>query len=90
MDTISASDAKIRFRALLNRVQTGPVIISKHGRPVAVMMSATEFDERLHSRQIGEPVELRPPLGELSGKEPLGLPQTEAGAHVVEQISRQD
>jgi len=44
MDTISASDAKNQFSALLDKVQTEPVIISKHGRPVAVMMSASEFD----------------------------------------------
>jgi len=48
METISASDAKNRFRALLNKVQTEPVIISKHGRPVAVVMSAMDFDTRLH------------------------------------------
>ena len=44
MDTISASDAKNQFSALLDKVQTEPVIISKHGRPVAVVMSASEFD----------------------------------------------
>ena len=48
METITASDAKNRFRALLDKVQTEPVIISKHGRPVAVVMSAMEFDTRLH------------------------------------------
>jgi len=51
MDTITASDAKIRFSALLDTVQTGPVIISKHGKAVAVMMSAAEFDKRLSCKR---------------------------------------
>jgi prevent-host-death family protein len=49
IDTISASDAKVQFSALLDKVQTEPVIISKHGRP-AVMMLAAEFDTRLSFR----------------------------------------
>jgi prevent-host-death family protein len=50
MDTISASDAKNRFRALLDKVALEPVIISRHGRPLAVMMSAVEFDARLSAK----------------------------------------
>ncbi len=50
MDTISVSDAKNQVRALLDKVQLEPVIISKHGRPIAVVMSAVEFDTRLSSR----------------------------------------
>jgi len=51
MDTISASDAKTEFSALLDKVQTEPVIVSKHGRPVAVVMSVAEFDKRLRFRR---------------------------------------
>jgi prevent-host-death family protein len=47
MDTISASDAKSGFSALLDRVQTAPVIISRNGSAVAVVMSSGEFDGRL-------------------------------------------
>lgn len=47
MDTMSASDAKNRFKELLAKVQAEPVVISKHGRPVAVVMSPAEFDTRL-------------------------------------------
>lgn len=50
MDTISASDAKNRFRALLDKVQLEPVIISRNGRPVATVMSTVEFDTRLSFR----------------------------------------
>lgn len=47
MDMISASDANHRFSALLDKVQLEPVFISRHGRPIAVVMSAVEFDTRL-------------------------------------------
>ena len=68
MDTISASDAKNRFSTLLGKVQTEPVIISKHGKPVAIVMSAVEFDKRLSFRRAApdesnQSVGLRPPLG---------------------------
>jgi len=53
MDTMSASDAKSRFSALLDKVQVEPVIISRHGRPVAVVMSPMEFDTRLSFKAEG-------------------------------------
>jgi prevent-host-death family protein len=60
MDTISASDAKNQFSALLDKVQTQPVIISKHGRPVAVVMSASDFDAHVsfkpeHTERVEAP-----------------------------------
>ena len=45
MDTIAAADAKTNFGALLDRAQRGPVMISKNGRAVAVVMSAEAFEE---------------------------------------------
>ncbi len=42
MDMISASNAKNGFSALLDKVQTEPVIISRNGKAVAVLMSAGE------------------------------------------------
>jgi prevent-host-death family protein len=50
MDTISAADAKNGFSALLDKVQAGPVIISRRGAPIAVVMSIAEFDAHLRSR----------------------------------------
>ena len=50
MDTISASDAKNQFSALLEKIQTEPVTISKHGKPVAVVMSAREFHAQVSSK----------------------------------------
>jgi prevent-host-death family protein len=45
MDTIPAADAKTNFGALLDKAQREPVTISKNGRAVAVVMSATAFEE---------------------------------------------
>jgi prevent-host-death family protein len=45
MDTIPAADAKTNFGALLDKAQREPVTISKNGRTVAVLMSATAFED---------------------------------------------
>lgn len=46
METIAAADAKTNFGALLDKVQRGPVMISKNGRAVAVMVSAADYEEQ--------------------------------------------
>lgn len=46
METIAAADAKTNFGALLDKVQRGPVVISKNGRAVAVMVSAADYEEQ--------------------------------------------
>lgn len=45
MRSIAALEAKNRFGALLDAAQREPVTIEKHGRPVAVLVSATDYDE---------------------------------------------
>ena len=40
----SAKEAKNRFGELLDRAQRGPVTIEKKGRPVAVVLSAHEYE----------------------------------------------
>jgi prevent-host-death family protein len=45
METIAAADAKTNFGALLDKAQRGPVMISKNGRAVAVVMSAEDYRE---------------------------------------------
>lgn len=44
MKTIAALEAKNRFGELLDTAQREPVTIEKHGRPVAVVVSAEEYD----------------------------------------------
>ena len=43
MDILSASDAKREFGEVLIKAQRGPVRINKNGKPVAVVVSATEY-----------------------------------------------
>ncbi|GAB1718564.1 MAG: Prevent-host-death protein [Nitrosospira sp.] len=45
MNTIPAADAKTNFGALLDKAQREPVMISKNGRAVAVLMSVTAFED---------------------------------------------
>jgi len=42
---MAALDAKNRFGALLDAAQREPVTIEKHGRPVAVVLSAEDYGE---------------------------------------------
>ena len=45
MRSMAALEAKNRFGELLDAAQREPVTIEKHGRPVAVMVSAEEYGE---------------------------------------------
>ncbi len=45
MRTMAARDAKNRFGELLDTAQREPVTIEKHGRPVAVLLSAQDYDD---------------------------------------------
>ena len=43
MQTISATDAKQKFAALLDTAQRDPVRIQRHERDIAVLISAEEY-----------------------------------------------
>ena len=45
MKSITASEAKTHFGALLDSAQREPVTVSKQGRPVAVLMSIQDYEE---------------------------------------------
>ncbi len=45
MEVLSASDAKREFGELLIKAQHAPVGINKNGKPVAVLVSAAEYEE---------------------------------------------
>jgi prevent-host-death family protein len=53
MKTVSASDAKQRFAALLDAAQREPVLIRRQNRDVAVIMSAEEY-QRIRRVNIDE------------------------------------
>ena len=44
MRNIAAREAKLRFGELLDTAQREPVTIEKHGRRVAVVLSAEDYD----------------------------------------------
>ena len=45
MKAIAAKEAKNNFGEMMDTVQREPITIEKHGRPVAVIMSAREYKE---------------------------------------------
>ncbi|MBK1702880.1 type II toxin-antitoxin system Phd/YefM family antitoxin [Thiococcus pfennigii] len=45
MQNISAHDAKARFGQLLDTARREPVVIERHDRAVAVVLSKEEYDE---------------------------------------------
>jgi len=53
MKSISATDAKQKLAALLDTAQREPVMIRRHERDVAVLLSAKEY-ERLRDLNVQE------------------------------------
>jgi antitoxin Phd len=53
MKTVSATDAKQRFAAVIDAVQREPVRIRRQNRDVAVILSAEEYD-RIRGANIDE------------------------------------
>jgi len=53
MKTVSASDAKQRFAALIDAAQREPVLIRRQNRDVAVIISPEEY-ERIRRSNIEE------------------------------------
>jgi len=45
MKTVKASDAKQKFGQLIDMAQRGPVRVTSHDRPVAVMLSIEDYDQ---------------------------------------------
>lgn len=70
MQSVSAYDAKARFGQLLDRARREPVVIERHGRAVAVVLSKEEYDEL-------NDIKLRHLRAEIN----LGLADLERGAY---------
>ncbi|MGR9014959.1 MAG: type II toxin-antitoxin system Phd/YefM family antitoxin [Gammaproteobacteria bacterium] len=51
MEICNASDAKREFGELLLKAQKEPVGINKNGKPVAVIVSASEYEELQFSKE---------------------------------------
>jgi len=45
MNIAPLADVKARFSAYISQLQTEPVIVTKNGRPVAIMMGISDEDD---------------------------------------------
>ena len=54
MRTVTSVEAQNRFGALLDNAQREPVIITRHGRPVAFLLSPADMQELMDVRQKRE------------------------------------
>lgn len=62
MKRFTAKDAKNGFGRLLDEARTEPVLVSKHGRPVAVIMAFEEYErlgevEKSHWARLADAAE---------------------------------
>ena len=59
MEILNASDAKREFGEVLIKAQHGPVGINKNGKPIAVVLSATEYAqlEALKAEHLKEAIQ---------------------------------
>ncbi len=65
MRTMAALDAKNRFGELLDAAQREPVTIEKHGRPVAVMLSAQDYEDLQSLKLLTLRAEIRKGLDDI-------------------------
>jgi prevent-host-death family protein len=62
MPTMSATQAKQNFAAMIDAAQREPVRIQRHERDVAVLVSAEEY-ERIHKLRVQELIRLSDEMG---------------------------
>ena len=65
METLNATDAKREFGEVLLKAQKEPIGINKNGKPVAVMVSATEYEELTSLRDEWLKMELQKGMDDL-------------------------
>jgi prevent-host-death family protein len=87
MSTIAAREAKTHFGELLDTAQREPVTIEKHGRRVAVVLSAKEYDALIEMKRGRILAEIQIGLDQLDRGE--GRSYDEAGLDgLAERIKR--
>ncbi len=59
METLTASDAKREFGEMLLKVQKEPIGINKNGKPVAVVLSASEYEQLETLREAWLKIEIQ-------------------------------
>ncbi|WP_039990054.1 type II toxin-antitoxin system Phd/YefM family antitoxin [Paraglaciecola arctica] len=65
MDSINSTDAKKSFSDVVLKVQQAPVWITRHDKPVAVVMSAKEFQDLQAIKQQALKMEIEKGLNSL-------------------------
>jgi prevent-host-death family protein len=45
MRIASVADVKAKFSSYLKTSETGPIVVTKYGKPVAILLSVTDEDE---------------------------------------------
>ena len=79
MNQIPATEAKNRFGELLEAIHREPVAISKKGRPVAIILSVSEYEQMLSNASSGtEAPDIKGILRWIDRHPPKGLPIDEA------------
>ena len=80
MTSMTATEAKNKFGELADQARSGPIAVTRSGRPVMVILSAEEFDHlaEIEDRYWGERA-----LDTIRTQKPLGV---EATAQWLEEV----
>jgi len=82
MSTFSASDAKREFGDVLLKAQKAPVRINKNGKPVAVVVSADEYEQLEALREDRLKAEIRGGIADLEAG------RTSGGVEVLNRLRK--
>lgn len=80
MEVLNASDAKREFGELILKAQHAPVGINKNGKPVAVVVSAKEYEQLKALQQLALKAEIE------AGLEDIKQGKVSAGAEVINRL----
>lgn len=80
METLNASDAKREFGELLLKAQSAPIGINKNGKPVAVVLSCTEYEQLTAHKTAQLKILLQ------QGITDLGAGKVSPGSNVLERL----
>ena len=80
MEVLNASDAKREFGELILKAQHAPVGINKNGKPVAVVVSAKEYEQLKALQQLALKAEIE------AGLEDIKLGKISAGTEVINRL----
>ncbi|MBN0986446.1 type II toxin-antitoxin system Phd/YefM family antitoxin [Amphritea pacifica] len=80
MEVLNASDAKREFGELILKAQNAPIGINKNGKPVAVVVSAREYEQLRALQQQALKAEIE------SGLEDIKLGKVSSGSEVINRL----